>query len=180
MTKQVIAVLVSAIILFLWQFLSWSVLGVHQSEFKYTPNEEKILEFLAETLGEEGTYMLPGVPPGTSMEQEQALMQAHEGKPWAHISYHQSMSMAMGMNLVRGFAADLFAAFLLVWLLLKFEDRKLSTILTASIAVGLTGFLTISYLNSIWFETSSLGYLIDTVVQWGVVGLWLGWWLPRG
>jgi hypothetical protein len=180
MTKQITAVLVAAILIFLWQFLSWSMLGVHQSEFKYTANQDKILEFLAETLDEEGSYMLPGVPPGTAMDQEQAMMKPYEGKPWAHISYHKSMSMAMGMNLVRGFAADLLAAYLLVWLLMKIETRSLSTILSCSLAVGLVGYLTIPYLNSIWFETSSLGYLIDAVVQWGVVGLWLGWWLPRG
>ena len=180
MTKQIIAVLVSAILLFLWQFLSWAMLGIHQSEFKYAPNQDKILEFLAENLGEEGTYMLPGVPPGTAMDQEQALIKPYEGKPWAHISYHKSLSMAMGMSLVRGFVADLAAAFLLIWLLMKIENRNLFTVLSGSLAVGLVGYLTIPYLNSIWFETDSLGYLIDAVAQWGLVGLWLGWWLPRG
>lgn len=179
MTKQIIAVLVSAVILFLWQFLSWSMLGIHQSEFKYAPNQEKILEALGQYLDEEGTYMLPGVPPGTPMDQEQALMQAHEAKPWAHISYHKSFNTAMGMSLFRGFVTDVVAAFLLVWLLLKIEKRNLSTVLLASIAIGFIGFLTIPYLNSIWFETKSIGYLIDSVVQWGVVGLWLGWWLPK-
>ena len=179
MTKQIIAVLVSAVILFLWQFLSWSMLGVHQSEFKYTANQEKILEALGQYLDEEGTYMLPGVPPGTPMDQEQTLMQAHEGKPWAHISYHKSYSTAMGMSLLRGFLTDLVAAFLLVWVLMKIENRNLTTVLLGSLAVGLVGYLTIPYLNSIWFETKSMGYLIDSVVQWGVVGLWLGWWLNR-
>jgi hypothetical protein len=179
MTKQIIAVLVSAVILFLWQFLSWSMLGVHQSEFKYTANQDKILEALNENLAEEGTYMLPGVPPGSSMEQEQALMEAHAGKPWVSVTYHKSMSTAMGMKLIRAFLADVVAAFLLIWVLMKFENRNLGTVLLSSIAVGLVGYITIPYLNSIWFETNSMGYLIDAVVQWGVVGLWLGWWLPR-
>jgi hypothetical protein len=179
MTKQIIAVLVSAVIIFLWQFLSWSMLGVHQSEFQYTANQDKVLEALTELLGEEGTYMLPTVPPGSSMEEEQAMMKAYEGKPWAHVTYHKTFSSAMGMNLVRGFLADVFAAFFLVWVLMRLEKRNLTMILVASLAVGLVGYLTIPYLNSIWFETGSLGYLIDAVVQWGVVGLWLGWWLPR-
>jgi len=45
--------------------------------------------------------------------------------------------------------------------------------------VGLIGYLTIPYLNSIWFETNSIGHLIDAFVSWGLVGIWLGWWLPR-
>lgn len=179
MSKQIIAVLVSAVVLFLWQFLSWSMLGVHQSEFKYTANQDKILEALNEHLGEEGTYMLPGIPPGTPMDQEQAMMKVHEGKPWAHISYHKSLSMSMGMSLLRGFLADVVAAFLLVWVLMKIEKRNLSTVLLGSLAVGFIGYLTIPYLNSVWFETKSIGYLIDSVAQWGLVGLWLGWWLNR-
>jgi len=179
MTKQIVAVLVSAVILFLWQFLSWSALGVHQSEFKYSSNQDKVLEALNEHLGQEGTYMIPSFPSGTGMEQEQALMEAHKGKPWAHISYHKSFNTAMGPSLVRGFLADVVAAFFLVWLLMKIEKRSLLTTLMSSLAVGLVGYLTIPYLNSIWFETKSLGYLIDALVQWGMIGLWLGWWLSK-
>jgi hypothetical protein len=179
MTKQIIAVLVSAVLLFVWQFLSWSMLGVHQSEFKYTPNQEKIMQALSENLTEEGQYFLPGVPPGTSMEQEQSMMQANVGKPWAHISYHKALNMSMGMSMFRGFVVDIISAFLLIWLLLKIENRSLSTVLLSSLAVGLIGYFTIPYLNSVWFETKSLGYLIDSVAQWGLVGVWLGWWLNR-
>jgi hypothetical protein len=53
------------------------------------------------------------------------------------------------------------------------------TSIQASIAVGIIGYLTIPYLNTIWFETSSMGYLVDALVQWGLVGVWLGWYLPR-
>lgn len=179
MTKQIIAVLVSAVLLFVWQFLSWSMLGVHQSEFKYTPNQDKILQALSENLPEEGTYMLPSVPPGTDFEQEQSIMQNYIGKPWAQVSYHKAFDVSMGMNMLRGFAIDAISAFLLIWLLMKMETRTMSTILTSSLAVGLIGYFTIPYLNSIWFETKSLGYLIDSVAQWGLVGVWLGWYLQR-
>lgn len=180
MKKQLIATLVAAVVLFVWQFLSWSALQVHQSEFNYTPNQDKIMEALNQNLTAEGTYMLPGVPPGSTREQEMALMETAIGKPWASVSYHKSMSMNMGMNMVRGFAVDLLAAFLLVWLLLKFQTLTMSSALQASLAVGVIGYLTIPYLNSIWFESNSIGYLVDALVPWGIVGVWLGWWLPRG
>ncbi len=179
MTKQLIGTLVSAVILFIWQFLSWSALQVHKSEFTYTPNQDSIMQSLSKYLTEEGTYMLPGVPPGSGYEQEQALMESQAGKPWATVSYHKSMSTAMGMNMLRGFAIDIVAAFFLVWLLLKFADLNLKTALMSAVAVGFIGYLTIPYLNSIWFEGDSIGYLIDAVVPWSVVGVWLGWWLPR-
>lgn len=179
MKKQLIATLVGAVILFVWQFLSWSALGVHKSEFGYTSNQDKIMEALSQNLTEEGSYMLPNMPPGTSHEEMEAAMQSRVGKPWAVINYRKSLSADMGMNMFRGFVVDLLAAWLLVWMLLKFETLNLTTALQASIFVGIIGYLTIPYLNSIWFETNSLGHLVDAVAQWGLVGLWLGWWLPR-
>jgi hypothetical protein len=53
-----------------------------------------------------------------------------------------------------------------------------STVLS-SIAVGLIGYFTISYLNSIWFKTESLPDLIDAIVPWALTGGWLGWWLKK-
>lgn len=179
MKKQLIASLVGAALLFIWQFLSWSMLNVHGQEMQYTANQDQVMEALSQHL-KEGQYYLPNVAPGTSNEAAQAAMESSMGKPWATISYHQAMEMSMGMNMLRAFLADLVAAFLLTWLLLQFANLDLKTSVLASLAVGATGYLTIPYLNSIWFEHRSIGFLIDTVVQWGLVGLWLGWWLPRG
>ena len=85
----------------------------------------------------------------------------------------------MGMNMLRGFVIDLISIFLLVWLLMQFANLQFKSILLTSLAVGGIGYLTIPYLNTIWFDESSIGYLIDTLVQWGLVGTWLGWWLTK-
>lgn len=179
MKKQLIGTFVGACILFIWQFLSWTLLPVHQSEYGYTPNHEKIMAVLNESLTQEGTYMLPGMDPNLSQEQMQAAMEASAGKPWAHITYHQAMNTNMGLNMVRGFATDLVAVFLLIWLLVRLNNLSLGAAVQASVVVGLIGYLTIPYLNSIWFEKSSIGHLVDAVVPWSLVGAWLGWWLTR-
>lgn len=179
MKKQLIGTLVGAIILFIWQFLSWALLPVHQSEYGYTPNQDKIMEALNQNLTEDGTYFLPGTPPGSTPEEQQAAMEASAGKPWASVSYHKSMNTAMGMNMVRGFAVDLLAAWLLIWLMMNVSNLNMTTAVRASVSVGIIGYLTIPYLNSVWFENNSIGHLVDAVVQWGLVGVWLGWWLPR-
>lgn len=179
MKKQIIATLVGGAILFIWQFLSWAMIPIHKSVYGYTANQDKILEVLNQNLTEEGTYFLPNVPPGTSHEQAETSMNDRMGKPWASVSYHKSMSNNMGMNMFRGFTIDLVAAFLLIWLLLKIPNLNIMTAVQASIGVGLISYLTIPYLNSIWFEGNSMEHLIDAIVQWGLVGVWLGWWLPR-
>ena len=178
MKKQLIATLVGGVIIFLWQFLSWSILNVHGSEFKYSANQDKVLEALTQNL-EEGSYFFPQAAPGSSQEEQQKVMENSIGKPWATVSYHKSMEMSMGMNMFRGIVVDFVAVFLLVWLLLKSGNLTFSTALQSSLAVGAIAYLTIPYLNSIWFESNSLGYVVDLVAQWGLVGAWLGWWLPR-
>ena len=178
MNKQLVGTLVGGIILFFWQFLSWAMLNIHGAETQYTPKQDQILEALAKIELDEGSYLLPNVPPD-QLDQQEELMKPYLGKPWAQITYHKSFDMNMGMNMLRAFVIDLLAAFLLVWLLMKFREKDMMTCVLASLAIGAIGYLTIPYLNTIWFKTSSMGYLVDTVVQWGLVGAWLGWWLNR-
>lgn len=177
MKKRLIAALVSGILLFAWQFLSWALVGIHQAEMKYAPNQEAVLQALGANL-EPGHYFMPQPAPGASPEEMQAFQSQASGKPWARVSYHASMNTNMAPNMLRGFVSDLLSAILIIWLLGKIPELNLQTAVLASLFVGLIGYLTIAYLNSIWFETPSLGYLIDSVIQWGLVGLWLGWYLP--
>lgn len=178
-TKQLIGTAVAGLILFVWQFLSWSLLPLHQSEMAYAPNQDKIMEALNQQITTPGTYFLPNMPPGASQEEQKAYMERSAGKPWAIVSYHQSMEMSMSMNMLRAFAADLLAAFLLIWLLGKMSNPGSQTALLSAVAVGGITYLTFPYLNSIWFKSNSLGHLADAIVPWALVGLWLGWWMNR-
>lgn len=180
MKKQLIGALVGAVILFMWQFLSWSVGTIHGAEFQYTANQDKVMEALSANLTENGTYFMPQAFPEASSTEKQQYMQDHADKPWAIISYRTSFNTNMGMHMVRAFAVDFIAAFLFVWLLLQFAKLDFIKTVLSGLAVGIISYLTIPYLNSIWFETSSIGYLIDAIAAWGLTGVWLGWWLNRG
>jgi hypothetical protein len=178
MKKLIVGAVVAAIIVFVWQFLSWSMLNIHGASFQYSENQDEILECLNGKL-DDGSYFLPTVAPGTSSADREAYMANMVDKPWAIINYHSSFGNSMGMNMARGFFANLVATLLLCWVLLKIPNLGFKDTIFASVAIGLIGYLTISYINSAWFETSSIGYLIDTLVGWGLVGAWLGWWLNR-
>lgn len=179
MKNQLIATVVAGVILFVWQFLSWTMLNLHGSEMQYTENQVAIMEALSAHLDAEGTYFVPQPTPGSSKEEQEAFMKDATGQPWATVSYHKSMKMAMGMNMFRGIVVDLVAACLLIWLLGKIDGLNFKTALLGSLAVGAVGYLTISYMGGIWFEMNTWGHLIDTIAQWGLVGLWLGWWMTR-
>ncbi len=175
MKNQLIATIVAGVILFVWQFISWAAVNFHKSEQMYTPNQDAVIQMLSENL-EPGTYYIPQAAPG---EDQMAALEKYGGKPWAVVSYHASMPTEMGMNLFRGFVVDLLAAFLLVWILMNFSNLTFKTAMLGSLAVGAIAYLTIPYMNSIWFEGNTTGYIIDLIGQWGLVGAWLGWYLTR-
>lgn len=178
MKKLIIGALVAAVILFIYSFLSWSVLGLHNDMQEYTPNQEEVLKYLDDNL-EEGFYFMPTVPPGSGSEAEQANMEASQGKPWAQVYLHKSFSANMGANMGRNMAINFIAMLLLCWVLLKIPGASFSDILLSTLAVGFIAYFAETYTRSIWYEFPTTSDLIDTVVGYGLIGAWLGFWLRR-
>ena len=175
---MIIGGLVTGVILFIWQFMSWGLLDLHGSNMKHTPNQDKILATLTANL-EPGRYFLPRAPQTASMEEAEAVGKKNEGKPWALVAYHDNFSTNMGSNLFRGFVLDFITGLLLCWIFFNIADPNFTKILLSSIAIGVIGYMVFPYLNSVWFSGNSIPELIDAVVGFGLVGLWLGWWVNR-
>jgi hypothetical protein len=178
MKKLIIGAIVGGILLFMWQFLSNVVFDLHRPMLNYTPKQTEVLKYLSDNL-EPGFYSLPSVPEGTSMDESEKYFAQWEGKPWGQIQIHKSLANAMGGKLARSLITDILAVLLLCWVLLKNSNINFMNILLSCLAVGLMSYLTTYYSNSIWYETISMPDLIDTIVGWGVVGAWLGWWMSR-
>lgn len=182
MKKWLIGSLVGAILLFCWQFLSWTVIQLHEAEALYTPNQDSILTYLSGALKKEGTYMLPTVAPGSPMEEMEALGKKMDGNPWATVTYRQSYSHDMIRPMIRGFLVDLFIVFCLIYILTRGGTPPTLRVIAGSVATGLITFLYGPYTQHNWFQTplaDLYGHLTDAVVAWGLVGIWLGWWLNK-
>lgn len=176
MNKLIIGSLVGGLILFIWQFLSWAALNLHGDSTQYTAKQDTIMQLLNTEL-EPGYYFLPSVPKGTSPEEQQAKMKESEGKPWAQIYYHESMDTNMTMNMVRGFIVDVVIALLICWLLAQIRSRTFKDTVMICLAVGLVVFLAGVYGSAIWFETPTMPDLVDAIVSFGLLGVWLGYYL---
>src|SRR5262249_14828595 len=103
MKKWIIGSLVGAIIVFAWQFLSWTAIGIHSGEEKYASSQDQVLSTLSASNLEDGMYMLPNAQPGATMKEQQDLMQQNQGKPWARIVYVKRMSTSMTTPIIIGF-----------------------------------------------------------------------------
>jgi hypothetical protein len=183
MKKMIIGSLVGAIILFIWQFLTWGMLNLHEAQQKYTPKQDSVLAYLGTQFSEDGAYMMPAFPPGTSRDEMEKQMKATEGKPWAQVVYHKSMPgmNKMYMNMGRGLLVNILIMCMLCWLLLKINAPSFGTIFLGTLGTGLIVFLNAPYTMHIWYGSFDLvAHFVDALVAWGVAGLWLAWWLRRG
>ena len=182
MKKMIIGALVGGIILFAWQFLSWGPLNLHGSAQRYTPKSDSILNYLGTQLGEDGSYFMPGFKPGTSSDEMEKQMKEMVGKPWAQVVYHKSMSGMdkMYMNMARSLLVDIVIIWLLCWLLTKIPSLSFGTVLMGSIGTGIIVFLNAPYTMHIWYGSFDLmAHFTDALLEWGIAGLCLGWWLTR-
>lgn len=172
--------LVGGIIVFIWQFLVWTILNIHKPAQSYTPNQDKILSALSENLTDEGGYLLPSVPEGTSMDEEQKQMEAAMGKPWAIISYHKSQDANMVKNIALELLSDIVIVYLFCFIISGITRDSFGKVFLAALFTGLIIFLNSAYTFNIWFKTFDLSAsFVEYMVQWLLVGIWLGWWLNR-
>jgi hypothetical protein len=180
MTKQIIGALVAGFLIMAWQTASHTFLQLHASQEQYTPNQDVILKVLSENLDKKGQYYVPNVPPGTSMEEMEKKMAEGMGKPYASINYNPVMNINMGANIGRGLGTNILLAFVLVWLLAKLKVQSFGSILTACLALAFITFCFYPYPMFIWYQTNGIWTeLLDSLVAFGLAGIWLGWWMTR-
>jgi hypothetical protein len=176
MKKLLIGALVGGILMFLWQFLSWTVLNLHYNAYQYTSKQDAIMSFLNSQFDKEGQYFLPSHPPEASMEEREAVMKSAEGKPWAVVMYHQSFNASMGGNIIRALIVDMLIVGFFCAIISRMNALNFTAILISALFVGMIVFFNIPYTNHIWFKTFDLmAYFIDCVVSWALAGIWVGW-----
>lgn len=180
MKKLVIGAIVGGILVFLWQTLSWTALMLHSKEYQKTPAQDTVLTFLNNHFSETGQYYLPAVDENASSEVRQKAMEDMQGKPWAVVSYHKAFSMNMVTNIIRGLLVDIIAVFFVCWILAANTSPSFGRIFISTVLIGVVGYLFIPYSMHIWYLTpGAMTNLIDTLLSWGLCGIWLGWWMKR-
>lgn len=178
MKKLIIGALVTGLILFIWQFLSYGLMDLHYSQMAYTPAQEEIMKTIEAQNLEDGEYYMIRAPKENPDLQNQ-LMEERLGKPWAQVQYHSSLEHNFGMNMFRALIINILIGLILCWILMNFASLNMKTSVLTCLGIGIIGYLVINYLDSIWFQTNSLPDLIDAIVPWTVIGIWLGWWLNK-
>ncbi|MBS1626400.1 MAG: hypothetical protein JSR09_03405 [Bacteroidetes bacterium] len=183
MKKILIGGIVGGLLIFIWQTLSWTVLQLHQPVQQYHPKQDSIMSFLNATINQEGGYLMPTLPQGSSMDDMNKFSEKVLHKPWAQIQYHKDYKVdmhTMYMNMLRGFLANIIIVCLLVWILNKMGKQSFLTTFFVTLFIGVITFTNEPYTTHIWYELFDIkAHLTDALASWGLCGLWLGWWLNR-
>ena len=176
MTKSITRVFLGALLLFVWQFISWAAFNFHEKAQRHTPQQDSILAYIQGLGLEEGQYLLPQPGPGATAEMQQAFMKEQQGKPWVLLAIHHRNNTSMWMPMLRGFLVDL----LIVWMLFALLDAMLKGIspskrwtmgILYSMTIGLVGYFAIDYTQFIWYQSHDiLASLMDGVVPWAILG----------
>ncbi len=182
MKKHLIAAIVGAIIIFLWQFLSNAALDLHRPAQQYTPKQDSIMGFLKSNLTE-GRYMVPTLPEGATSADHEAFLKKMDGQAWAMVDLHEKSELsvqAMVTNMIRGLLVNILIVFLFIWILTRLGTPSFKNIFISSVLLGFIVFLNAPYTNFIWYKTPGLWQdFADSIVSWSAAGVWLGWYLNR-
>lgn len=174
MKKHILFGLVGGILLFLWQFLSHAALDFHSDFHKYTEKQDTITSFIESLNIEEGSYMMPMYPPNMSREEVEQYMNNKTGKPWIIMQYHKKWDMDMAMPMIRGLVTDIIVVLMLFYILAQIKEITTTKAILVSTFIGLMGFLSISYLNFIWYQTPDImACMLDGIAPWILLG-WIG------
>jgi hypothetical protein len=171
MKRKLLFALIGAVVIFVWQFLSFAMPNFHKPAMTYTPAQNEILQKFAELGLKEGMYVLGQPDPSLSQDEQRAAMKSLEGKPWAVVNYQEKMMMSMAMPMIRGFLVAFVISFLLFWMFLQQKTPSLTNRLYLALAVGMMSFLFVPYTSFIWYKEPDIwAYFIDGIVPWLILG----------
>lgn len=183
MKQILIGTLAGGVVLFVWQFLAWAVIGLHDPSFRPLANEDAVVEALRSSITTDGLFYFPGYAEETaemSDEERKANMDAwkekHKQGPIGMIIYHPAgTDPMMAGQFIVGFVMNLVAVFLAAWFLSR-STAAASTFIARAAFCGLLGVFAsfVSYLpnmNWLYFPMDyTTAMVTDTLIGWLLVG----------
>lgn len=180
-----VAALLGAIVIFLWQFVSHTMLPIGEMGFRLPQNEDVVLQAVPPALPTPGIYVLPSMDPAKMGDESvmKAWVEKAKVNPYAFVVVAGPNPDAANMArpLVMQFIGNLIAALLAAWLLAATPWGFGARVLGAT-AFGVFGWLANIVPQWSWYRFPNdflLGNLLDQAIGWTLAGIAIAWWLGR-
>jgi VIT1/CCC1 family predicted Fe2+/Mn2+ transporter len=114
MNKLIVPALITAVVVFIWMFISWAVIGWHYADVKNLPNGDAIVEQMKASMNEPGIYIYPGQPESGSETEMDELTRKYKAGPLVNFMvYNPAGANPMDpMQFVKSFIINFIAAFI--------------------------------------------------------------------
>ena len=172
MSKRVIlAGVLGAVAMFLWTTIAHMVLPLGEAGIKMIDNEQALLSTMQSTLSQQGMYMFPNMPPGTS--EDEYLTKMTNG-PSGLLIYFPKRAFSFGTSMVVEFVVELLQAMIAIYLLSLTRVGSFAGRLGFVAVIGLVAAVAtnISYWNWYGFPTAyTSAYMLTTWVGYVSAGL---------
>ncbi len=182
MNRLIVPALLAAIVVFIWMFISWAVIGWHNVDVKNLPNGDAIVEQMKASINEPGIYIYPGQPEEDSKTAMEEWTKKYEAGPVvSFMVYNPAGFSPMNPSLfIKSFVINFIAAFLAgVLLMMTLAQnpsfwRRVTFVTLLGLFAGFIG----PFVDWNW-RSIPTGYTIIGVVDYGVTwffaGLVLAW-----
>ncbi len=119
MKKILIGGIAGGVVLFIWSFLTWVILPLHEPSLHKIPNEDAAISALQSNLDEHAVYIFPKGPgPSADQASEDAWMKKMKRGPTGMIIYDpRGTDPMMPHQMVIGLILDILSAMIVVWFL---------------------------------------------------------------
>jgi hypothetical protein len=177
MKKTILAGIFGGLVLFVWGFLSWAALGLHDGTMRSIPNEDAVAALLKQNLTEKSMYMFPGRPQGKSDAEMKIFEEKFKAGPMVFMSYDPAGGdMMMMKQMVIGLLIVIFCAWLAAWILSRstaIAESYFSRVTFVAV-LGLLGTTYHDLINWNWMGFPfdyTLVAVADSIFTWFLAGL---------
>ncbi|MCH9030236.1 MAG: hypothetical protein IH819_11670, partial [Bacteroidetes bacterium] len=114
MNKLIVPALIAAVVVFIWMFISWTVIGWHNIDIKNLPNGDALTEQMKESINEPGIYIYPGHPEGGDDADMEEWNELRKAGPMVHFMVYDpaGAEWSMGKSMIKSFIINFIAAFI--------------------------------------------------------------------
>jgi hypothetical protein len=165
---------------FVWSSISWELIGWHEKTMVAFHNEDEVSAVIASHAGQDGTYILPSMPPTVGLTPEQkknviaAVMQKMQAGPIMVAAVRRGGFGSYSRGLIIQLLSLMAAAFLLTWLLLQTTGLSYARRVAFLAVVGLAASVIVDLPNWNWWGFSgpyTAVNLADSTLTWLFAGL---------
>ena len=178
MKKILLAAILGAVIIFLWGFLSWTVIHFHDASYLSLSSGDEVADILKEKINENGVYYYPGdMGDAESGAELEVLEEKHKKGPLFTIIYIKKGQELMNpMIFIKGFVVFFIAALIITFILNMVKDslptfiRRFSFLLSFALFAGFATYIN----NYVWLHYPleySLVMALDVLIGWALAGI---------